>query len=263
MISTLVQYQNITRDIDRSLTIVANDPVVERETEYYRENIGNVTSIDEFMSDTRLYNYAMKAMGLEDMTYAKAFMRKVLEEGVSASDSFANQLVDTRYQEFAEAFNFELYGETAMSRTTSVVDDVIARYERQTLEENEGASNEGVRLALYFARKAPEITSGLELIADEALAATTYTMLGLADSFGLADVDKQAAYIEEHIDIEKLSDPEYVDELLQRFSALYDMNNTTVQDTTTSLLFGSGSTQMVSIGEDLLTSLQGLKLGGS
>ena len=34
-------------------------------------------SIDDFMKDTRLYNYAMKAFGLDDMAYAKAFMRKV------------------------------------------------------------------------------------------------------------------------------------------------------------------------------------------
>ena len=52
------------------------------ETAYYLKHIGDVKSIDDFIKDTRLFNYAMKAFGLEDMAYAKAFMRKVLVEGV-------------------------------------------------------------------------------------------------------------------------------------------------------------------------------------
>lgn len=36
----------------------------------------------------------MKACGLEDMTYAKAFMKKVLESDLSDSSSFANSLSD-------------------------------------------------------------------------------------------------------------------------------------------------------------------------
>ncbi len=51
--------------------------------QYYKENIGNVKTVDEFLDDYRLYSYAMKAHGLEDMTYAKAFMRKVLESDLN------------------------------------------------------------------------------------------------------------------------------------------------------------------------------------
>ena len=40
--------------------------------EYYRENIGKVETVDEFVDDSRLLNFALKAYGLEDMSYAKA-----------------------------------------------------------------------------------------------------------------------------------------------------------------------------------------------
>jgi len=50
----------------------------------------------------------MKAFGLEDMTFAKAFMRKVLTEGV-ATATFANRLSDKRYADFA-GFNFAALG---------------------------------------------------------------------------------------------------------------------------------------------------------
>jgi hypothetical protein len=89
---------------------VASQATVSRDSAYYKENINKVTSVDDFMSDYKLYSYAMKAYGLEDMTYAKAFMKKVLESDLSDSASFANSLSDTRYTEFAAAFKFS--GET-------------------------------------------------------------------------------------------------------------------------------------------------------
>ena len=42
-----------------------------------------VIPVDEFLDDYRLYTYAVKAYGLEDMGYAKAFMRKVLESDLT------------------------------------------------------------------------------------------------------------------------------------------------------------------------------------
>jgi hypothetical protein len=97
----------------------------------------------------------MKAHGLGDMTYAKAFMEKVLEEGVDAI-SFANSLSDKRYAEFAKTFNFKAFGEATTS-FTKTQQGVVDKYLRQTLEEQAGDENQGVRLALYFQRKAETI----------------------------------------------------------------------------------------------------------
>lgn len=113
MISTFSSYSAITRDLDKSLERVGKQATVKRDTEYFNKNIGKVKTVDEFMKDSRLYNYAMKAYGLEDMIYAKAFIKKVLTEGVSSTDSFANKLTDKRYAEFAKAFNFSARKERA------------------------------------------------------------------------------------------------------------------------------------------------------
>ena len=110
MINTFTSYNLINRDLSRSLERVQSQPMVQRETEYYQENIGRVTSIEEFVNDDRLFRYAMKAHGLDDMAYAKAFMVKVLEEGISDPDSFANKLTDKRYVEFARTYNFAAGG---------------------------------------------------------------------------------------------------------------------------------------------------------
>ena len=76
MVSTYTSYQLIARDIPKAIDRVEREPMVDRETKYYLENISKVKTIEEFVKDDRLFRYAMKAHGLEDMTYAKAFMVK-------------------------------------------------------------------------------------------------------------------------------------------------------------------------------------------
>ena len=90
MLTTIASFSQIARDLDRSLETTSQQPAVARETAYYLENISKVKSTEEFLEDDRLFNYAMTAHGLAEMSYAKAFMRKVLDEGVDANDSFAN-----------------------------------------------------------------------------------------------------------------------------------------------------------------------------
>ena len=106
MVSTYLAYNSIVRNFRQSMTRVEQQADVTRNAAYYRENIGKVKSVDDLLKNDRLYQYAMKAYGLEDMTYAKAFMKKVLESDLSNPNSYANKLVDKRYREFAAAFTF-------------------------------------------------------------------------------------------------------------------------------------------------------------
>ena len=88
MLSTYTSYNLITKDMLKSLNRTGSEAVNQREADYYKENIGKVATVDEFLDDYRLYSYAMKAYGLEDMIYAKAFMRKVLDSDMSDANSF-------------------------------------------------------------------------------------------------------------------------------------------------------------------------------
>ena len=257
MITTYTSYAMISRDLPSSLARVAEKPDVARETEYYLANIGKIKSVDDFMADSRIYNYALKAHGLEDMAYAKAFIRKVLTEGVADSEAFARKLADNRYAALAETFNFEAHG-AAATAFEKAQKGVVERYTRQTLEEEAGADNPGVRLALYFERMAPSIKSGMEILADDALVEVIRTVLQLPDEIAAMDVDRQAEFIEDSIDIADFQDPAKVSKLLERFAALWEMENSSDPVSIVSLF--APSTQGIST--DLLISINSLKLGG-
>src|SRR3954471_13176816 len=134
MLSTIADYTRLTKDLGKSMTQVATQPDVSRDTDYFLSHIGNVKTIDDFLKDYRLYSYAMKAYGLSDMTYAKAFMRKVLTEGVSDNKTFANKLTDIRYRQFAAAFNFAALGDKA-TQTAAATTGTATQYVTQTMEE--------------------------------------------------------------------------------------------------------------------------------
>lgn len=336
VISTNMSYQLIVRDLDRSMQRVESQPMVQRETEYFRENIGKVATIDDFLADTRLFNYAMKAHGLQDMSYAKGLMRKALEEGIAEPDSFANRLTDKRYADFVRSFNFAQHGASAATYNAATdgtssrfveraletgmpteliaenmtyfqdrirditspeelvadqrlmavvlfayeIEDYVNRpdqlvealsggvkdrdspaktmddgklldfvtafdfarlgaatttqtaerasvekYMRQTLEEDAGMQNEGVRLALYFERKAGTITSAFQILSDPALAQVVRTALGLPDSIAASDIDRQAALLESRIDFDSFSDPDELAKFINRFTTMWEVSN--------------------------------------
>ena len=261
MVTTTTTYRLLTRDLNRSLQRTSAEKPVALETDYYLKNIGSIKSVDDFLKNTRLFNYAMKAFGLEDMAYAKAFMRKVLTEGVSDSKSFANRLNDERFVQFATAFNFAANGaDTTASTTTGQA--VVDRYVRQTLETEAGADNEGVQLALYFQREAPNVKSAYTLLGDAALWKVVQTVYGFPDEMASADIDKQAAAVSARLDIGTLKDPAKLDQLLTRFTAVWDANQATT-DPILALFDSSSSAASADIDLNLVMTLKSLKHGGA
>lgn len=370
MLSTNLSYQLLTRDLGKSLDRIGQQPMVKRETEYFLANIGEVKSADEFVNNSRLFNYAMKAFGLQDMAYAKGFMLKALKEGVAEPDSFANRLSDKRYAEFVKAFDFAAHGENATSynpvrdatssayalratvdgisledmtaettyflenigaiqsiddlldsprlldyalkafsldehdfsraelaklleggvdddkspanshddknvarfvavfdfvkfgeQTTTHIaarDDTVAGYMRQTLEENAGDQNEGVRLALYFQRKAPTLKSFYQILGDPALAAVMRTALGMPESMAQADIDRQVAAMEKRVKLDDLKDPAKLEKFLTRFTAMWDATNATALSTSPALALLAPATSF-GISADTLMAITSLK----
>ncbi|MDH4983636.1 DUF1217 domain-containing protein [Hyphomicrobium sp. D-2] len=179
MTTTLASFYLINSNLQRTLTTTANKPMVARETEYYLANIGNVKSIDDFLANDRVFKYAMKAWGLEEMDYAKAFMRKVLESDLNDKSSFANKLTDKRYLEFAKAFNFLPTGDvelgTLRAQDSGSEDAMIGLYTQQRISKGETAAAE----AKYFSDNIGSITSVDDLLANERLFNFALTSQGL------------------------------------------------------------------------------------
>ena len=230
---------------------------VQGETDYYMANVTKLTSIDDLMGDKRLLNYALSAFGLDPQTEDPARLRTLLEGGIRDPDSPANKLDNKAYAAFVAAFNFEQYGKDA---TTYVAagQTTVDKYMRQTLEEDAGQTNEGVRMALYFQRKAPSLTDWYQVLADKALSQVVRTAFGMPDTFASADIDKQVKLFESKFDIKDFADPAKLDKFITRFTTMYEIQNPTSTATTSvSVLFSQPTT--IGVSTDLMMAMQQMK----
>jgi hypothetical protein len=260
MMNAISEYRNLTREMGKTLSRLASEPEIKRDIAYYRQNISKIKSIEDFMGNQRIYRFAMSAFGMEDLTYAKAMIRKVLVEGTDDNRAFAFSLADPRFRDFAQTFNFKAYGSstTAFDRTQQ---GVIDRYLRNSLEERAGQSNEAVRLALYFDRKASGISTEYGILADRAIYAVVRTALGLPDAMASSDIDIQAKLLAGRVKVSDFADPQKRTAFVTRFLAMSQASNAATESTSPALALYAGAPAGIEMGT--LLSLQSLKKFGS
>ena len=253
--------QNKIRYLEGDELTEATD-AADEEITYFRDQMATITSASEFLADDRLVAFALEAKGLDPDDVTSDELEEMFASDLDDEDSYVNKLDDSRFAELVGAFNFDPDGNISADPTGTVqqrgdVLETVDAYVRLTLEDDQGDSNTGVRLALYFERKAPEISSAYDILGDSALFEFFTTSFNLSSYVSNMDVDKQAEMIENFIDIEDLSDPDKVDDLIKRFTAMYDMaNGTGTTSTALSILTGSAS-----ISADTLLAVAQLKSG--
>ncbi len=64
MTTTTSTYLAVSQNLTRYQTMTADQPAVKTASDYYAANIGNVTSIQDFVGNYRLLSYALDAYGL-------------------------------------------------------------------------------------------------------------------------------------------------------------------------------------------------------
>ncbi|MGY4504864.1 hypothetical protein ACVWYH_008821 [Bradyrhizobium sp. GM24.11] len=177
-----------------------------------------------------MVDFILVAKGLDPAKVTTAYLKKIFASDLNDPKSFANTESDPRFAEIAASFNFDSKGNVARLPMMGPQkrDQFLAtqkNYLEQSLEQQQGDTNPGVRLALYFQRKAGEITSAYDILADKALSEVFRTTYDLPDQMASMQIDQQAKIVEKYLNLKDLGDPTKVAKLLSRFSAMYDARN--------------------------------------
>ncbi len=267
--------------------MTADQGAVKTASEYYAANIGKVTSIKDFVGNYRLLSYALDAYGLGNEVNSTALVTQVLEGGVSNPKSLANTLSNPNWAKFAAAFNFVGAGAASVS-TASAIKTTTNDYVEQQLESNQGQQDPGVQLALYFQRVAPNVSTGLGIMGDVNLLDVVQTIFGLPPETAGTNIDAEASVISKLVPTSALQDPKKLQQLTERFTAMYDAtygpgstaapltissdgNSSTPVSAATTILSnlissnssaGGLSSSAAAFSSDMMASLQGLTLGG-
>lgn len=206
---------------------------LQRETDFFKEKIGSITSAEDLVADRQLLTVALGAFGLQDDINNRYFIKKMLEEGTTANDALANRFSDSRYREFSEAFGF---GPSEVTQTSQAgfADDIVERYLTNSFEVATGDVDETMRFALYLERTMPEL-SGAEnseeakwftIMGQPALRSAFETVLGLPSAFGQIDIDQQLTVFQDRAqsifgssDPAQFAEPEALDDLVTAYVA--------------------------------------------
>ena len=218
---------------------------IKADTKEYLAAIGSAVTLNDLLSDKKTVQYALTAYGVKSKSLSTDELRKILTSDLGDPKSYANAHSDKAIAKFAAAFNFKT--DSSVRATDAGAQQSVDRlatdklYLLQTLERQAGDTSEGTRLALYFLRKAPALTSPYGILADKALYQVVRTALGLPDGMVAMDTDKQAAMLKQKLDVKDFTDEKKLDKFVARFAGMYDAKN---QDSSTNpalQLFGGSS----------------------
>lgn len=258
MTSLITSYTMLTANTQKSQDTLASQGQAARDIAYFQANIGSIKTIDDFMNNTRIFNFAMKAYGLEDMAYAKAYMKKALTEGVSSNSAFAVKLSDPRFKAFVTAFNFAANG-AATTSSDDLKTTAVANYKKVLLEDQAGETDDGLKLALYFKDNIASTASVYGILGNKSLYTVVQTALGLPAAMSNVDIDQQAKVIGAKFSLDDMKDPKKQDAFIKRFLAVYDMNNNTSANSNPAVQIITADATGTGISQSTLLSLQNFK----
>jgi hypothetical protein len=237
--TTISTYLSVARDLPRWRGVAEKTPEVALETKYFRTKIATTPTIEAFLKDRRLFNYAMKAFGLGDRAFAVGLMRRALEQGASEPKALARTMNDQNILSFVRSFEALRRKEPISTKTVAEIAD---RYVDQAMRAAQGKNNPGVELALYFREKAPKLTSIYGVLADRKLLEVVQTTLGLSQKMSAQQIDTQARLLSARVKIEDFRDARKLEGFIARFAANYDMLNLDPGAMSPTLaLFGTGA----------------------
>ena len=232
-------WQFLNRTLETQQANFNRSPVVQRDTEYFRERIGQIETAEQLVNDRRLLKVALGAFGLENDLPNRFFIRKILEEGSIDPKALGNRLSDKRYLEMAKAFGFGDF-DTPNTKLSDFADRILPGFQSRQFEVAVGNQDENLRLALNLRRDLAELAGSdrserakwFAVLGQPPLRKVFETAFSLPQGFGAIDLDRQVTILQERTrrsfgesSISQFTDPDKLENLTRQFLLRGDLQN--------------------------------------
>lgn len=237
--SGLLGWRFLQRTQEAQKETLNQAPEVKRNTEHFREKIGDIDSAEALVADRALLQVALGAFGLQEDLNNKFFIQKILEDGPSDPDALANRLADKRYLEFTRAFGFKQPG-GPLSKLSGFADRIISDYQDRSFEIAVGDQNNDLRLALSLERDLGAIanrpvsndTKWFTIMGNPPLRKVFEQAFSLPPSFATLPIDNQLEALKDRAssvfgsdDVSLFSSGSDREQLIQQFLLRSDLSN--------------------------------------
>ncbi len=234
----------LQRTIETQKETFGNSAEMQRDEEYFRENIGKITSAEELVSDYRLLKVSLGAFGLDEDINNRYYIQRILSDGTTSDTALSSKLADKTYARLSAAFGFG-EGETSLNRMEGFADAILTSYKDRQFESAVGDQDETMRLALNAKRELSDLASRAEsssadtlwysVMGSEPLREVFQTALGLPSGFASLDLDQQLATLREKTEallgdgeISQFSDAGQIEALVRRYMIRAEASSGTI-----------------------------------
>ena len=223
--SAIALYKTLDTIMPKREEVMAKDKLLQKDLEYFKENIKKVKSLDEFFDNYKLLEIALRAYGLESEIQKKAFIKKVLTSDPNDVTSLMNRVRDSRYREMAA--DFLLHLGNAKFRTDSLVENVTHKLIATAVEKQLDQQAPGIRQAIHFKRAADagDINGPYDLLSNPVLRDVALGARNIPIEIVFQEVEAQGRTLERFFDFNRFSDPVYVDRIIQQYLVQADLQN--------------------------------------
>ncbi|MGH1330246.1 MAG: DUF1217 domain-containing protein [Paracoccaceae bacterium] len=213
---------------------------MQRDTDYFAENISKVETAEDLVNNRRLLSVALGAFGLDDDINNKYFIQKILEDGSLDEGALANKLSDKRYLEFTRAFGFGDF-DTPNTVLSTLPDEINSAYREKQFEIAVGEQNSDMRLALSLDRELGNIADldtsvngkWFTVMGNAPLRSLFEEAFGMPSSVGTLDIDRQLDIFKENAekmfgtsDLSEINSAENKTDLVRNFLVRSEINAT-------------------------------------
>jgi hypothetical protein len=218
----------------------AASPVRQTEIDRFSARFEKINSAKDLVKDRATLRVVLGAFGLQDDLQNRAFIERVISEGVADRRALANRLADKRYA--ALATGLEHLGPNGSGKPDRALTKRIgADYLARSFEVAVGEQSQTFRLALAAERDFPAVLSNFVsdrarwfgILGNPPLRNVLETALGLPKEFANLNIEQQAERIKTATrqrfgaqSVEALVQPETLQRVIQRFLVMAELRET-------------------------------------
>ena len=200
----------------RGIADTAKQPEVQRDIAAFRKAVATAKDPKALLADPTARCVLMTANGLGDQAGYAALASKALLSDPTDPKSLARTLADTRWKSAASTLGFAKGGLAAL-RDPKVLDTMANAYAEIAWRKSLDAATPGLSDALTFRATAATARNVDDVLGNATLRKVVTGALGIPQEIAIQPLDTQERAVSSKLDVKRLQDPKYVDQLAQRY----------------------------------------------
>lgn len=220
-------------DETQEIKTTSQQPAVQREIAAFTKAVQTATSPQQLLKNPTVLQVLLTANGLGSETSETALAQQALLSNVNDPNSLVNKLSNTQWKSVAQTYDFANSG-LSIIQNPKVISTIANGYAEVTWLNSLDATTPGLSNALTFIQQASSITSAAQIVANPLFDTVVNGALGIPEEIAFQSVQAQEQAITTKLDISKLQNPKYVQQIAQQY-LIAESNSSSSSTSTTSV----------------------------